>query len=287
MSRSAGSIWLSVLSVALACGVAVSPVRAADHGIADPEQGAVIGGAYVNPYFGLRYPLPPGWKAGPQPPRPSAGGYYVLSTPAPPPDAEATILIAAQDTFFAAPPIANVSEVTRNLVRNISASGGSASTIPGAITIAGHQFVETDLPGTPLSRIIFATDIRCHVVIFSFAGVQPGRLQQLATSVLRLSVIQSPPSPDCIPNYATARTILQKVEPVATGPQFVKVPVRIIIGADGRAKHIHVLRAVAGQQRNIEDALIQWRFAPYRGSGKAAEVETGLTFDFKPNGTPD
>ena len=78
MSRRIWPLRLSLLSIALICGVAGQPLRAADPRTADPEQGAVIDGAYVNAYFGLRYPLPPGWKAGPQPPRPSAGGYYVL-----------------------------------------------------------------------------------------------------------------------------------------------------------------------------------------------------------------
>jgi len=108
------------------CG---QPLRAADRRTANPEQGAVIEGAYVNAYFGLRYPLPSGWKAGSQPPRPSAGGYYVLSTPRPPAGAEATILIAAQDTFFAMPPVADAGEMTRSLVRSVSASGENPAAI--------------------------------------------------------------------------------------------------------------------------------------------------------------
>ena len=137
MSRPVWPLRLSLLSIALICGVAGQPLRAADPRTANPEQGAVIDGAYVNAYFGLRYPLPPGWKAGPQPQPPSAGGYYVLSTPRPPRDAQATILIAAQDTFFAMPPVAHAGEMTRNLVRSASAGGENAAAMRGAAIIAG------------------------------------------------------------------------------------------------------------------------------------------------------
>jgi hypothetical protein len=69
MSRPVWPLRLSLLSIALICGVAGQSLRAADPRTANPEQGAVIDGAYVNAYFGLRYPLPSGWKADPQPPR--------------------------------------------------------------------------------------------------------------------------------------------------------------------------------------------------------------------------
>jgi len=52
-------------------------------------------------------------------------------------------------------------------------------------------------------------------------------------------------------------------------------------------KRIHVIRAGPEQQKSIEDALAQWRFDPYRAAGHPAEVETGLTFEFKPAGRPD
>ncbi len=287
MSRPVWPLRLSLLSIALICGVAGQPLRAADPRTANPEQGAVIDGAYVNAYFGLRYPLPSGWKAGPQPPRPSAGGYYVLSTPRPPAGAEATILIAAQDTFFAMPPVANAGEMTRNLVRSVSASGENPAAITRAANIAGHSFLTVDLPGAPLSRMVLATDIRCHVVIFTFTGSDTERVKRLATSFDRLSLDQRKSFPHCIKDYATAQTIRRKVEPVPAGPHFVKVPVRILIGADGSVEHIHVIRAFAAQQKSIEDALMHWRFEPYRAAGRAVEVETGLIFEFKPTGRPD
>jgi hypothetical protein len=277
----------SLLSIVLACGVAVQPARAADRANADPEQGAVTGDAYVNPYFGLRYPLPPGWTAGPQPPRPSAAGYYVLSTPVPPPDVKATVLIAAQDKFFATPPIADAGEMTRSLVRSISAAGVSPAVEAGAMTIAGHRFARIDLPGSPLSRVVLATDIRCHVVVFTFAGVEREPLRRLAATLDRLSLDHGRSVPECIKGYATAETIRRKVEPVLAEPQFATVPVRLVIGADGGVAHIHVIRAFAAQRQSIEDALGRWRFEPYRIAGRPSEVETGLTFEFKPSGRPD
>ncbi len=275
--------WRTALVLLTAASLRSPGAIAAEPANIDPEGGTIVDGVYVNPYFGLRYPLPHGWQAGPQPPRPSYTGYYVLSAPSAPQDAKATILIAAQDTFFATPPIANASAMMLSLARSVPGSEPSAAQ-PAAVTIAGHAFVRIDLPGTPLSRIVLATDIRCHVVIFTFTGAEPEQLEALAASLDRLALREDPAAPNCVRGYVTAQTIRHKVEPIPAGPQFVKVSTRVIIGADGRAKHIHVIRADAAQQKSIEDALAQWQFDPYRVAGKAAEVETGLNFEFKPGG---
>ncbi len=117
---------LSCLVVAAAARMAA----AEDAGSFDPAQGAVVGGVYVNAYFGLRYPLPEGWSAGPKPPAPSYAGYYVLATPAPPEGAQATALIAAQDIFFAAPPIADARAMTEGLAKNAAtADSGPARAV--------------------------------------------------------------------------------------------------------------------------------------------------------------
>lgn len=280
--------WLllrPLLSIIFVCAaVAVPPARAADPADADPDRGKVTGRAYVNPYFGLRYPLPPGWTASPQPPPPSDDGYYVLSTPTPPPGAGATILIAAQDAFFAPPPLADAGDMARALRHSVSTHGDDDAT-SGTTTIAGQPFVRVELPGAPLSRIVFATNIRCHVVIFTFTGGDAQRLKQLAMSLEGLSFERNRPAPECVKGYATAQTIEHKTEPVPVGPQFARIPVRIVIGTDGGVEHIHVIRAVSSaQHESIEKALRRWRFAPYRASGRAAAVETGLGFEFKPSG---
>jgi outer membrane biosynthesis protein TonB len=58
--------------------------------------------------------------------------------------------------------------------------------------------------------------------------------------------------------------------------------VRIVVGTDGKVKHIHVINAAPQQRKNIEEALAQWELKPHLVSGHAVEVETGLVFEFKP-----
>ena len=268
--------------VTVAVLLAIEPgAIASDPADFDPEQGAVVDGVYVNPYFGVRYPLPAGWKPGPQPARASYGGYYVLSTPAPPEGVKATILIAAQDTFFADKPIADAEVTLANLARRVRQDDTVKDEISSK-TIAGHAFARLDIEASPLSRIVFAANIRCHVVIFVFTRADHDRLAQLAASLGHLSLPAAPAAPVCIKDYATAQTVRRRVDPIMAGPQFVKVPVRIVIGSDGKVKHIHVIRAAPAQQQSIVDALAQWEFQPFRMDGRAAELETGLTFEFKP-----
>src|SRR5262245_53636725 len=81
----------------------------------------------------------------------------------------------------------------------------------------------------------------------------------------------------CIRDYAIADNLLQKVEPPVVGAVATPIPVRIIIGTDGAAKHVHVIRATAAQRKAIEDSVLQWRFRPYTIGGRAVEIETGLT----------
>lgn len=273
--------------VTVAVLLAIEPgAIAADPADFDPEQGAVVDSAYLNPYFGMRYPLPAGWKPGPQPARPSYGGYYVLTTPVPPKDTKATILIAARDTFFADKPIGDAKATLADLAHGVqednTAEAGISST-----TIAGHTFARLNIEASPLSRVVFATNIRCHAVIFAFTSADRDRLAQLAASLGRLSLSAVSTAPVCVKDYATPQTVRRRVEPIMVGPQFVKVPVRIVIGSDGKVKHIHVIRAAPAQQQSIMDALAQWQFQPYRRNGHAVVGETGLTFEFRPTGRAD
>ena len=121
---------------------------AADPADFDPEQGAVVDDAYLNPYFGMRYPLPAGWKPGPQPARPSYGGYYVLSTPVPPEDTKATILIAAQDTFFADEPIGDAKATLADLAHSVQQDDTAEAEI-SSTTIAGHTFARLNIEASP------------------------------------------------------------------------------------------------------------------------------------------
>src|SRR5262249_42937318 len=69
----------------------------------DPQDGRVAGGIYTNAYFDLSYRLPRDFGEGLAGPDPSDSGYYVLGNFVPQAAPTATILIAAQDTFFAGP----------------------------------------------------------------------------------------------------------------------------------------------------------------------------------------
>lgn len=133
-----------------------------------------------------------------------------------------------------------------------------------------------------MSRIVLATDLRCHVVIFTLTGLQRDQLKELEATLDRLSLPAGEPNPTCVKGYATAETVLWKVDPVPVAPQFLQIPVRITIGKDGNAKRVHVIHAFPQQRRSIEDVLGQWRFKPYQLDGRPAEVETGLVFQFKP-----
>jgi outer membrane biosynthesis protein TonB len=68
------------------------------------------------------------------------------------------------------------------------------------------------------------------------------------------------------------------------GPRFTSVPVRIIVDREGHVKHVHVINGFPEQAKSISEALSQWTFKPYVKNGRALEVETGLLFDFKPDG---
>src|SRR5437660_6882585 len=67
-----------------------------------PHEGTVTNGIYTNKYFDLSYPVPSGWMEGMAGAAPSRSGYYVLSTLIPIGETTGSLLIGAQDTFFAA-----------------------------------------------------------------------------------------------------------------------------------------------------------------------------------------
>jgi len=282
---------LSVAAALLGAGSAAfsaSPDEATppDRRMADPEDGTFVQSVYTNPYFALAYPLPTGWKEGLAGPPPSNGGYYVLDTPEPG-EAKGSILIAAQDQFFATKPITGAMAMLEDLRRSAGQTPGlTADTAPQQVEIAGRRFARLDLGGVGLSRVVFATDIRCHIVSFTFAASDPALLKTLTASLERLSLApeEGETTPFCIDHYATDATILHKVAPMPVGPHFVKIPVRVVIGRDGRVKHVHVIRASPAQAESIADALRQWEFKPYEMKGMPVEIETGIVFEFKPSG---
>jgi outer membrane biosynthesis protein TonB len=82
-------------------------------------------------------------------------------------------------------------------------------------------------------------------------------------------------------DYVTAQTTVRRVDPLLVDLNGLTVPVRIIIGPDGKVLHVHVISATPAQRRAIEEALTQWEFGPLELGGRPTAVETGLAFEFK------
>jgi hypothetical protein len=250
-----------------------------------PEDGKVLGGAYVNDYFDVSYPLPDGWTEGLPGPDPSDSGYYVLSSLNPQSELNATVLIAAQDMFFAAKPHGDVAEMVRDFRQAMSeVDGMTIDREPTEVKVADRVFQRVDFSGVGLYRATFTTEIRCHAVSFNLTARDPMLLADLALSLDKLSAAGKRDSvsavPYCVENYAVPENLLRRVEPVPVGPKFISIPVRVIVDTEGAVKHVHVIRATDEQRKSIEEALRQWKFKPYRLNGRAVEIETGLAFRF-------
>jgi hypothetical protein len=258
--------------------------------IPNPEDGKVANGVYTNDYFGLSYPLPQGWAEGLAGPEPSHLGYYALRTLTPRDELDGAILIAAQDMFFADKPLSNAVEAASDFRRAMSEiEGMTIDREPLQMRIADHAVERVDFSGVGLYRAMFVTEARCHLVSFNLTARDPQELARLALSVNHLSFVgrrEGSPSPAsaCVKNYAVAENLLWKVEPAIPGSAFTPIPVRITIGVDGKVKHVHVIRATAGQRKSIEFALTHWQLRPYAVQGRAVEVETGLVFQSKQMG---
>jgi hypothetical protein len=270
--------------VAWGYGSASSPRGAVTAAMPIPEDGTVSNGRYANQYFDLSYPLPPGWGEGLAGPDPSDTGYYVLSSLVPTGEPDATILIAAQDMFFAAKPdsdLATVASEFRDAMAGID--GMTIDHEPSEATIAGYLMRRVDFSGVGLYRGMYVTEIRCHFVSFNLTAQSPEHLSELARSLDNLSHISGKDGaavPVCLKDYAVADNIVQRVEPTPADPKFTSIPVRIIIDREGNVKQIHVIHAAPEQRHNIEEALLRWKFKPPRIGGEAVEVETGLLFRF-------
>jgi hypothetical protein len=256
--------------------------------ISTPRDGKVVNGMYVNEYFDLAYPLPEGWVQGEPGPDPSDGGYYLLRSLVPRSELNATILIAAQDLFFADKPFHDMVDEVRDFRQAMSeVDGMTIDREPTEIKAGDRIFHRVDFSGVGLYRATFMTAIRCHAVSFNLTAKTPELLENVALSINRLSVYGKKPGgfPHCVENYAVPDNLVKRVEPIPVGPRFIPIPVRIIIDTAGAVKHSHVIRASAEQRENIEAALRQWKFKPYRINGRALEIETGLVFRFFPAST--
>jgi hypothetical protein len=260
----------------------------------DPESGSVVGDAYTNAYFGLSLPLPPGWIEGLAGPPPSDHGLYVLAAMDGTKASGATMLIVAQDLFFSAKPFSNIADVAADFHDAMAGIPDlSIDRRPADTMIGGQAFLRLDYHAGGLYRVWLATELRCHVVSFNITGTDPATMDRITNSLQAMSLQVQPEAqtggmsdaerttPVCIKDYVTAQTTIHRVEPVQVDSIGLTVPVRIIIGADGKVLHVHVISAAPAQRRAIEEALTQWEFRPLEWMGHPTEVETGLSFAFK------
>jgi hypothetical protein len=254
-----------------------------------PHEGTIANGIYTNKYFDLSYPLPSGWMEGMAGPDPSGSGYYVLGTLMPIGELTGSLLIAAQDTFFAAEafrdPMSMAHEVSRAMA---TIPGMTIDRQPTEVMISGRVFSHVDFSGVGLFRSTWITQIRCHLVSFNLMANKPEPLAALALSLNKIAYARDRADdnrdPACINNYADAKNLVTKVDPEAIGPTFTPIPIRIIISADGSVKDVHVIRATVEQRNSIERALGQWKFRPREMDDRADEIETGLLIEFGPRG---
>jgi hypothetical protein len=242
-----------------------------------PEAGSIGGGQYRNAYFGLTYPIPAGWTEQPAGPPPSDAGGYVLTQFALR-DGErvkAHVLVTAQDLFFipfAAASAKDVAMKTRSTVpeRYVIEKGREE------VTIAGRTFYRLayKAPTAGLQWRMFTTEARCHALTFTFTGTDSKLLDEAEKVLSDLRI--SNDAPACVSDYARDN-VLAKTTP-GFAQRYNTIPVRMIIDAEGKVRHIHLLSAFPEQSQAILTALREWRFKPYFANGKPVTVETGLVF---------
>src|ERR1700730_15487281 len=121
---------------------------------ADPEAGSVSGAAYANAYFGFSLPLPPGWSQGLGGPPPSPLGYYVLTALEDKKRGGASMLVAAQDLFFSAKPLANAAEMAADFGDAIVAIPDmTIDNGPLGVEVGGQAFRRLDFHAGGLYRV--------------------------------------------------------------------------------------------------------------------------------------
>ncbi len=252
-----------------------------------PEAGTIADGAYRNPYFGLTVPVAAGWTQQFDGPPPSDSGYYVLAQLTANPDGHnrsgGSLLIAAQDEFFALTPAQDAMQSVAAMADHLNPAFFAVERQPAEVNLAGHRFVRMDYtsPGAGLHWYVLATEVRCHVLQFIFSGRDTRALDAALANLAKLNLASSDggaAAPVCLKDYAGAANVVQRVDPVFTEKRFNPVPVRITVAKDGTVKHVHVISAFPDQAKAITDALMRWTFGPYRVNGEPVEVETGLMF---------
>src|SRR3954454_3057495 len=254
---------------------------ASDASTPAPEGGTVSQGRYRNAYFRLSSPTPACWKEQPAAPPPSDSGVYVLAQfalyDADQQRLKAHVLVTAEDLFFSAVAATTAKDVLTSIRHDLPARY-EFDNGPDEVTIAGRKFhrLAYTAPRTGLRWRIFSTDTRCHALTFTFTGVDKEALDAGERSLNGISL--SSAAPPCVNDYASGANIIEKTDPILTTHRFNTIPVRVLIDANGRVKHVHLLSAFPEQSQTIIAALRTWRFKPYRINAKAVPIETGIVF---------
>jgi hypothetical protein len=258
-----------------------------------PEGGEVTNTDYINPYFQLTLPLSQGWVKKYDGPPPSDTGYYVLAQLQPRDTVgggvHGSMVVTAADLFFS-PTGARSALQFVNFSRTHLQADYKVARAPTPLTLSGHRFVRFDYSSAVagLHWSVLATEIRCHIVQFVFTSRDVRLLSELLEVAARMKLSGQAGEPAvCIKDYARPENVLERVDPILTGHRFNPIPVRVIIGKQGRIEHIHFLSAFPEQSSAITEALRQWKFKPYLRDGQPVEVETGILFGHAPEVAQD
>lgn len=258
-----------------------------------PEDGTVKGNTFTNKYFGISWTLPEDWTEQYKGPPPSDSGRYVLAEIVPADTfkgpALGSILITAEDMFFTPLPAANAVELINYIKDNLQADY-KIEQPPTQIMIGGRSFsfFSYGFPVAELHWYVLATEIRCHTVEVVISSRDTRLIESLMRELNKMTLpaidtlTGEDAVPVCIKDYASSENIIERVNPVFTEHRFNAVPVRIVIGKDGKIKHIHFLRAFPDQAKTVTDALEQWKVRSCLRDGKPVEVETGIMFGYAP-----
>lgn len=247
-----------------------------------PERGNVAEGRYRNDYFGLSMPIPKGWSEQPAGPPPSDGGSYVLTQFAVYDAAQkrlrANVLLSAQDLFFSALPASGAKELAAARVRGLDPVF-KIERAPEEVTLAGRTFVRFGYtaPAAGLHWRILSTDVRCHALTFTLTGNDAAALDDGERALARMSFAGGA-APLCLDGYARGGNVVEKTDAHFTTHRYNTIPVRVVIDAEGRVKHVHVLSAFPDQADAILAALREWKFKPCVRGDEAVEIETGIVF---------
>jgi Gram-negative bacterial TonB protein C-terminal len=257
-----------------------------------PETGKIADNTYRNAYFGVKWTLPRGWTQKYEGPPPSDQGRYVLADVVPSDTytgpSRGSVLITADDLFFTPFPVTRGEELV-DYTKEYLQQDYKVEQPPTQVTIGGRsfRFFAYWSPAAELHWYVFATEIRCHAVEIILSSSDTKLIQDLTRDLHTMTLPEDAQAdgdtvPVCVKEYAAQKNVVSRVDPVFTERRFNAIPVRIVIGKDGKVKHIHLISAFPDQAKAITDALNHWTFKPYMRNGEPVEVETGILFGTPP-----